>query len=450
MTKTEFISKRKIVGTLCQAPHTNLYLGHKGIASVCCANRSYIIGEYPKDSLKDIWNSEKLKELRKELDNFSFKKGCFQCSYFLEMEKFKLLKITHYDIPDNNYRNLEYPYRLDLELNNTCNLECKMCNGVFSSSIRKNREKRDPYISPYENDEFLIQLKPFLLNAKQINLYGGEPFLIKIYDKIFDILLEQKSKISKNKKLPSIFVQTNGTVFSQKTEKIVTELDINLGVSVDGGTQAVYENIRKNSSFTKVVENCKAFKHILKKKNKNFFISTVLCKENIHDLLNIVILANKFECDIYFQHVVHPVSLSIENMDLNELKNIVNFYNDSLESIAGKFLPKNNNYYSLIDAINFVKTAYKNKFENKKQYYTEAGNVLADTNFSDEVLTLDILKQYDLEKYKILENVSIENKIDIKYLEDFLSLFRIRDAQKTIVSNEEFKINLNKYLKHIL
>jgi sulfatase maturation enzyme AslB (radical SAM superfamily) len=447
MTKNEFISKRRNLGTMCQAPHTNLYLGHKGIASVCCANRSFTLGQYPDQTLLQIWNGEKIKELRKELDNFSFKKGCFQCKYFLDMEKFKLLKITHYDAPDNVYKGLEYPYRLDLELDNTCNLECKMCNGVFSSSIRKNRENRPAYISPYYNNNFLKELTPFLLNAKQINFYGGEPFLIKIYSDIFDILLDNKSQAN-------IFIQTNGTVFSSKVEKILKKLNLNLGVSIDGGTKEVYENIRKNSSYEKVIENCNIFKNILKEKNKKFFISTVLCKENIHDLLNIAVLANKFETDVYFQHVVHPVNMSLENMSFLELKYLVDFFENSLKSIVFKFLPKNSNYYSLLDAVEFVKNIYKQKIENKKEIY-DANNAF--NSFFDDA-TIENLREYDKEKYNLLEKAAQDNNLKLEYLEDFLKLFSSSIFSKNNFSKnnskqatlDEFKQGLEKYLKHVV
>jgi len=364
MTKDEFLYSRKKLGTLCQAPHSNLYIGHNGNITACCSNRTYVLGKYPDKSLLEIWNGEPAKKLRKELDNFSFKEGCFACSYFLNIEKFKSLKITHYDT-EGTYRDLPYPHRLDLELDNKCNLECTMCNGVFSSSIRKNREKLFSYISPYNNDKFLEELTPFLLNAKKINFFGGEPFLITIYDKIFDVLLKNKSKAI-------IYIQTNGTIFNKKIESICNKLNISISISIDGGTKEIYEKIRKNSSFELISENCTKFNNILNKNKKNLLISSVVSTENIYDLLNLVIFANKHNSKLFFHHVKSPLELSIESLSRLELKKVIDFYEQSITTFT-KFLPKNENLNSLIEIMNLLKDSYKIKInlENLKNKFLE-------------------------------------------------------------------------------
>jgi MoaA/NifB/PqqE/SkfB family radical SAM enzyme len=75
------------------------------------------------------------------------------------------------------------PKVMEFELSNECNLECVMCNGSFSSSIRKNREKLPPIISPY-NDDFVNELDAFIPHLTDAKFLGGEPFMIEIYLKI--------------------------------------------------------------------------------------------------------------------------------------------------------------------------------------------------------------------------------------------------------------------------
>ena len=426
MTKTEFLSKRKSVGTLCHAPHTNLYLGHNGAATVCCANRYYEVGRYPEQTLEEIWNGEKYKSIRKEVDSFSFKKGCFACEYFLNLEKFKLLKISQYDV-EGDYRNLKYPYKLDLELDNKCNLECIMCSGTFSSSIRKNREKKPAYSSPYNTENFISEITPFILNAKQINFFGGEPFLISIYDKIFDILL-------KNKSTAELYIQTNGTVFSNKTEQILNKLNINLSVSIDGGTKQVYEKIRKNASFVTVSENCKKFNTVLTKRKKNFYISSVICTTNAMDLINLIIFANKHNAKIYFHHVNNPSELSIETLGAKELKDITSFYENNI-SIINKFLPKNENYNSLMDVIDFFKKTHKRRIETQDMSILDKLRVVSPEKYN---FLLELSKLHNL-SIDVFNNELIKRKDNIYFTEKLLDNIIKSDLS-------DFKHMVNSYM----
>ena len=52
---------------------------------------------------------------------------------------FSAVKSLQYDSPKLN--SSKYPSVLEFELINTCNLECVMCTGEYSSLIRAKREK---------------------------------------------------------------------------------------------------------------------------------------------------------------------------------------------------------------------------------------------------------------------------------------------------------------------
>jgi MoaA/NifB/PqqE/SkfB family radical SAM enzyme len=80
---------------------------------------------------------------------------------------------------------INYPRVMEFELSNECNLECVMCNGYFSSSIRKNREKLPASVSPY-NDQFVDELDQFIPHLTDAKFLGGEPFMIDIYLKIWE------------------------------------------------------------------------------------------------------------------------------------------------------------------------------------------------------------------------------------------------------------------------
>src|SRR5690606_6216470 len=84
---------------------------------------------------------------------------------------------------DYNYEVQEYPAVMEFELSNKCNLECVMCKGELSSTIRKQRDKLPPLNTPYDST-FVEQLKEFIPHLKEAKFLGGEPFLIDIYYEI--------------------------------------------------------------------------------------------------------------------------------------------------------------------------------------------------------------------------------------------------------------------------
>ncbi|NBO98984.1 MAG: twitch domain-containing radical SAM protein [Proteobacteria bacterium] len=315
MTQEEFMEQREKMGQLCNAPFNSLYIGQRGHFFVCCANRFYKLGTYPKQSIMEIWNGAPLQKIRNEMKKMKFNAGCGHCSHNLQCGNFGTLKIPFYDY-EGTEDNLKYPLRLDLELDNICNLECIMCNGNHSSSIRKNREKLPKYVTPYD-DNFYKELFEILPHVKRVDFYGGEPFLIPGYFKILDFVNKNKLKIN-------FYLQTNGTIFNAKIERYLKEIDIDIGISIDAGTKDLYEKIRKNAKFDKVIENINNINNILKLKNKTMTISSVVMGNNILDLHNIVNIANHFNARIYFHKLMFPRRLSLEGIDENNINNVYN------------------------------------------------------------------------------------------------------------------------------
>jgi radical SAM protein with 4Fe4S-binding SPASM domain len=435
--KENFLNQRKeFFGTLCQAPFTTMVFSQQGIINSCCANRSFHLGKFPENTLEEIWNGEKIKKLRSEMDAFSFKTGCQQCELMLDSSNFKSLKIPHYDKAETlqkgmqlSYRDLKYPYRLDLELNNTCNLECIMCTGNYSSSIRKNREKKDLYISPYETDGFFEQLKPFLLNAKRIGFFGGEPFLVNTYYKIFDFLIE-------NNLSPLCYLQTNGTVYSEKIKLYLEKLNINLSVSLDAATKNIYEKIRKNAIFERTISNMEKFRDILQSKKATFYISPVIFTENLFDIKNILDLANKFNAPLYFHHLEYPQLLCLKYETKEILKSALDFYY-SLKPADFEYTDNSSkivssNINAFFDELKYIKFCYTNY----------------DTNNSisiDEFI--EICEQKYPLKLKILkEKVRGKNLSETKTFKLLVSKYEHTISEIDRLSEEDFSTNVDKFL----
>jgi MoaA/NifB/PqqE/SkfB family radical SAM enzyme len=202
---------------ICVAPLNSMYMGMRGRVSVCCVNKPYLIGRFPGQSLKEIWFGEKLKRIREHLARHDFSLGCQNCKEGILAGNYTGLASLAYDnagLPNTQ----GFPTKIDFELENTCNLECVMCKGEFSSAIRKNREKLPPIPSSY-GPELVEQLKEFLPHLRYTRFAGGEPFMVTRYLEIWELMARENPNIQ-------VSIQTNGTFLTPRIRKIMDNLPL--------------------------------------------------------------------------------------------------------------------------------------------------------------------------------------------------------------------------------
>ncbi len=298
---------------LCYAPFKSMYIGHKGKVSACCFGRTYLLGNVTQNSLWEIWQGEQTQKLREALSNNDLSKGCLVCAEQMNGHNFENVNALHFErYPQNT---TPYPSLLEFELSNECNLECVMCHGLSSSLIRSKREKLPPLNNVYD-DSFMAQLDVFIPHLYEAKFFGGEPFLIEIYLKIWEQMVRLNPAIR-------IAVQTNGTVLNNRTKDLLERGHFNIGVSIDGADKATYEAIRINGKYEQVMDNLHYFHDYCKRKKTFFGLSACAMQENRYGLANLVRLANTFECNVYFNTVFYPRHSSLKFLDTEELKKTI-------------------------------------------------------------------------------------------------------------------------------
>jgi len=189
-----------------------------------------------------------------------------------------------------------------------------MCDGLASSSIRKNRENLPPVYNPYD-DEFIRQLAEFIPHLKEAKFYGGEPFLIDIYFKIWDKIIELNPKIK-------IFAITNGTVLNHRIKDLLKRGNFDLAISLDSVNKEKYMSIRKNSDFDKVMANLDYFNNYCRSRNRAMSISTTLMRINWEDVPGMISFANSKGAQTFFSYLKRPEHLGLYNLDPEELHKI--------------------------------------------------------------------------------------------------------------------------------
>lgn len=333
----------------CYAPQNSLYFKFNGDVIACCVNNIDVYGNMMKNTLEEIWQSSLREKLKEVIGNYEYNKGCEFCYKQLNSKNFNGIHANLYDNYYNRYSSFKYPTDVTFEISNKCNLECIMCDGYRSSSIRKNREKLEDRLYLYP-ENFLEQLLPFIPHFRVVRLQGGEPLLIPFYLELIDKIVEINQKCK-------IYIQTNGTILSDRIRKILELKQIEISISIDAFNRDDYEFIRKNGNFEKVIKNTLIFNEIAKSKNKKLNINYCILKNNILKIHEAIEFCEQYHINIEFLVIDNPASMSILNTDKKK-RNIINDY---LNNCIDKF-PKFKNI--LTDIKNYLQKGTITGYDN--------------------------------------------------------------------------------------
>lgn len=326
----------KATGKLCHAPFANMNFEQNGDVTACCFNRTHVLGSYPKMNLLDIWFSAKANELRHYIDANDLDGGCEICAKQLLAHNFMGSRARGFDqsatgnldnLPEKLRNKLTHgqwqqmPRSMEFELSNTCNLECVMCHGYFSSTIRKNREHLPPIHQPYDA-AFVEQLKLFLPYLKEAKFLGGEPFLIDTYYQIWEAIADINPNIN-------IYITTNATIYNNKVRSLLNRLRVNPVISIDSLVEGTYNTIRKNASFARVMENVGQLRAYCQEKGTELSFAVCPMTLNKDELPDMVQYANGEGIRLFFNTVFQPEIYSLKFLPDVELATLIETYKNA-------------------------------------------------------------------------------------------------------------------------
>ena len=257
----------------CMYPWTHLHTWPTGQAFPCCmAENTGQVGDCKTNTLKEIWNDEPMRELRRNMLNEQPSPACTRCYEQEEAGFFNgrksankhhghLIHRVAETKPDGSLDRFEMTY-WDLRFSNLCNLSCRSCGHIFSSSwyadqtklagaewAQKNRPLN--YAGRFETDMW-EQLKEHLDYVEQIYFAGGEPLMMEEHYLILEEL-ERRGRFDVRLIYNTNFTQTklkDREVFDywRKFESVA------VGASLDAmGPRAEY--IRKGTNWDRVERN---------------------------------------------------------------------------------------------------------------------------------------------------------------------------------------------------
>ena len=242
-------------------------------------------------SMSDYYNSQEMKDLRSSLLNGEFNNHCQVCYYEESFGKLngRLRQLNKSAIDANNFDltarssphwdNFKFsfdnqglanlsPVDLQLDLGNTCNSACIMCDPRSSSRLEKDYEKlnriepnifkkSESYRSWSQDqsvvDKFVDELGK-IKNLRYLHFLGGETLFeqsfYQICDRLIDLGLAKDIIIG---------TTTNGTIFNDKIINYIKNFkQFHLGISIES-VSALNDYIRYPSQIGNVISNIHKF-----------------------------------------------------------------------------------------------------------------------------------------------------------------------------------------------
>jgi MoaA/NifB/PqqE/SkfB family radical SAM enzyme len=279
--------------TFCMHPFTGLATREDGAVKVCC--RSHPIGYIQDQTLEEIWNNDTMRRIRQQVLSDQEPPECAPC-FNLERQGVESLRQRHITgvIPEARIKlypnalqtmqpDFTMPFEIptmEIKMNNLCNLKCRMCNPMDSTSWNDWQQvvpfyRREDNFLVKKIDDLNLMRKPFLDSFidtdnwwasfekllpffRRVEFAGGEPLMDPTHYKILDMLSVYGHQIE-------IKYATNLTMLG-KGDRTVWQYwpkfkSVAVNVSIDGIGPS-YEYVRGNADWDTVIDNIKQIQTI--------------------------------------------------------------------------------------------------------------------------------------------------------------------------------------------
>lgn len=273
----------------CMVPWIHLHSFPNGQAYPCClSDMNHPIGNLKEQTMRDVWNGPAYRTMRK---NMLEDKPCKECTKCYEQEQSGFMSMRnsanknfgqHIGLvdqtkPNGTYEDFKIRY-YDIRFSNLCNMSCRTCGSLFSSSwyneeVKLFGPRNHPQIMYAGRTEMDMweQMQEHIPYVEQIYFAGGEPLIMEEHYRVLKELVRLKrSNVRLN-------YNTNFSRLNLKDEDVLDYWklfdSVSVGASLDAmGDRAEY--IRKGTRWNEIVENRKRM--IEKCPRVDFYISSTV------------------------------------------------------------------------------------------------------------------------------------------------------------------------------
>lgn len=369
--------------TLCPALWTHIHVVNDGRAFPCCMTPitdENSLGNVNDQSLLEIMNSPKAKEMRVNMVNgVDLPQSCHRCTEKekLGMSSYRAGFVDRYsDIAESQYMHSdgtlnEIQLKLwDFRFSNYCNLSCRTCAPLFSTSWDRDHkliwgitDKSSPLINLENASKFWKELEEQLPYVETIHFAGGEPLLMTEHWRLIDMLIE--------KKLTDVELKysTNCTTLMYKGRNIIDLWKqfkaVHLSLSVDGAYNT-FEYVRNRGVWADVEKNLID----IRDSNVDFWIHPTVSILNIyrlpelHDkMLEMKMVdttdPNYFTTQFHINPLFQPDSYSLPSLPAHHKKAVEKMLLDYADIMYKKYQISKDGWLAIINFMNRENTEYK-------------------------------------------------------------------------------------------
>jgi radical SAM protein with 4Fe4S-binding SPASM domain len=279
--------------SFCMMPWTSIMIEPSSKVKPCCESTE-ILGDCSTTSLKEIWNSDTSKQLRKEMLEGKQPKSCNSCYTKESIGRDTLRKSTNRRFIKyvNNIESTQVDgflkdfnlYYLDARFNNLCNLSCRSCNPGSSSSWYQpavaigqiDKSVKALQIAGKNTYDIYDQILEHIDTLERIYFAGGEPMMI---DQFYQIVEELDRCGRHDVELIYNINMTKSSLAGKSIFDVWKNFKkISIGASLDGEYQRG-EYLRSGQHWNDVLEFRKEM--LVKRPDIDFYISATTSILNV-------------------------------------------------------------------------------------------------------------------------------------------------------------------------
>lgn len=280
----------------CTRPWTGFEVEHDGAVKPCCMSR-VVCGNTNGQSIRQIWNGPVYRDFRRRMLADDLVEVCrADCPNLHGRVADRAPDPKDPAFAANYARNqreiaegadtLESSPRFWKVTHSTlCNLDCIQC-------YQDRDDRRELPGSFYE------QLTEHYRHIQEIEMIGGEPFVIRNLRRLLQDFPKQK--------FPDVrfSIVTNGTVYDRATQDLVRQANISwMAISLDAVEPATYAQIRRRGDLHKALGGVQAWAALGRECGFAVSIAFTIMPENLHQLSAFVTLGIEHQVDCLFGRV---------------------------------------------------------------------------------------------------------------------------------------------------
>ena len=331
----------KVSDTLCPLPWRNIEVDALGQMRPCCIYK-HTIDNVKNSTLHDAFYGEKMSALRQELSDGKKSSGC-NCCWDLEDRGLVSNRIRHLNFLKKELLTVDLDNikirSLDLKPGNTCNFKCRICNPIgsslFDQEYRKHHQISVKKINWAEDlEEPIDEILKLLPSLSNIDMYGGEPFLIKPLLNLVKTAVEQGH--ASNIRL---HYNSNGSIYPKDFIDYWKHFEhIDIHFSIDNIGQRF--ELERGGSWDQVDSNIRKLVN-LKLPNVKISVMPAISIMNIFYIDEVFDWASNLGLDVNPSYVTQPAGFDLRNLTA-----------DARELINSKF--KNHSWSTVQSTLNYI------------------------------------------------------------------------------------------------